>query len=1450
MNTYDNIVLIISNRLEPNFHQPIEIDVDIPHAGAFAYYLTFTPLPKLFHSTGDVPPPSKTRLWYIDVMPHITIQKSTLPLTSLSIISCLSKFMGKFPVDFSRHIAGISERGYNMIHFTPLMMRGDSNSPYSIYDQHTFDKLVFPKGENELEELITMMENDYGVLSLTDVVWNHTANNSKWLEEHPESGYNLLTAPWLKSAFELDTALLQFSSTLKENGLPTKLNSVDDLLKLMDGIKSRMIPNIKLWEFYVCNVEKDCKSAITNWKLNQITDKIDTSNWSLKQKADWIIQKGLIGGDRLGERFRRAINPKISSSLIYSIHGKYDKSNESTAYNTIHDIMNEINLSYYREYDSDMAEILEQLFNRIKYMRIDDNGPKLGFITSESPLIESYFTRLPSNSTTSKHDPDSLNLVNNGWVWAADALKDNAGPKSRVYLRREVIPWGDCVKLRYGDKKEDSPFLWEFMADYTKLMAKHFHGFRIDNCHSTPIHLAEYMIDQARSVRPELVVIAELFSGDEKMDYLFVERLGLSCLIREAMQVWSTAEMSRVIHKHGGKPIGSFEFNTSSSPQQITTSVKEVIHKINKTEVQALLMDCTHDNETPAQRRDARDSLPNAALVAMCSSSIGSVFGYDEIYPQIIDLVHETRLYDSPYSNGLKLHVGKGPGIGSIKRLLNQLHTIMGKDGYDETHVHHDGEYITVHRVHPQSRKGYYLIAHTAYPGYGNGNAGFPSQTLAGTKVSLLGSWNLEVDSSYETKKSITDDKVLLRGLPSSIKDLSDIKITVEGNNSIISLPDKFPPGSIALFETYIPDAERSDGLDKYVTSGIEEVFSSLNHIDLNVILYRCDGEERELIDDGVYNIPNYGPLKYCGLQGWQSIVKDIISNNDIGHPLCEHLRQGTWALEYIVKRLDLLSSKFDHYNNLVKLSTWLKEKFDAIKKLPSFLLPRYFALIIQTVYDAAYNKSISLMSKNIQKGSNFLKSLSMVSVQLTGYMSNASLWPNKSVPSLAAGLPHFASDWARCWGRDIFISMRGLLLCTGRFTDAREHLLSFASVIKHGMIPNLLGSGKSPRYNSRDSVWFFLENLQDYIKLSPEGIDFLKEKVSRRFLPYDDEWFPYDDAKAYSKQSTIEDVIQECLQRHASGMKFREYNAGPSIDSQMKDEGFNININVDWSNGIIFGGNEHNCGTWMDKMGESERANSKGVPGTSRDGAPIEITGLLYSCLKWVNKLNDDGHYKYSGVKKSSDNQTITFKDWSILIKDNFEKCYYIPQTKEEDSKYDLVPTVINKRGIYKDVYRSSKLYREYQLRPNFTITMCVAPDLFNKEHALQALSVVDEKLLGPTGMSTLDPDDSEYRPNYINSEDSTDFNTSKGRNYHQGPEWIWPRGYYLRALLRFKLEESKTKEEKVEVFQQITLRLSGCRDMIQNSPWRGLTELTNQNGSYCQDSVSIWSFFVIVLG
>lgn len=181
----------------------------ISHAGAFVYWIEFD---------GTLPGERvKGREGYFNIDPALRIKSRTpilsdaskplpisqgavlqnelvdLPLDGLSILTVVSKWMGPLS-EWKNHFAEAKDRGYTMLHYPPLQERGESDSPYSIKDQLKYDPSMFADpvgpdgGKVKIEEILKLARDDYGLLSLTDVVLNHTANDSPWLVLHPEAG--------------------------------------------------------------------------------------------------------------------------------------------------------------------------------------------------------------------------------------------------------------------------------------------------------------------------------------------------------------------------------------------------------------------------------------------------------------------------------------------------------------------------------------------------------------------------------------------------------------------------------------------------------------------------------------------------------------------------------------------------------------------------------------------------------------------------------------------------------------------------------------------------------------------------------------------------------------------------------------------------------------------------------------------------------------------------------------------------------------------------------------------------------------------------------------------------------------------------------------------------------------------------------------------------------------
>ena len=104
--------------------------------------------------------------------------------------------------------------------------------------------------------------------------------------------------------------------------------------------------------------------------------------------------------------------------------------------------------------------------------------------------------------------------------------------------------------------------------------------------------------------------------------------------------------------------------------------------------------------------------------------------------------------------------------------------------------------------------------------------------------------------------------------------------------------------------------------------------------------------------------------------------------------------------------------------------------------------------MFILIIYILSYSNLSLFLIRFVTNGSSTVQSLALGHIQLFGHCIDANmpklldddpkLYDSDHSASLAAGLPHFSTGFLRCWGRDTFISLRGLMLVTGQIKNAR----------------------------------------------------------------------------------------------------------------------------------------------------------------------------------------------------------------------------------------------------------------------------------------------------------------------------------------------------------------------------------------------------------------------------
>jgi predicted glycogen debranching enzyme len=174
---------------------------------------------------------------------------------------------------------------------------------------------------------------------------------------------------------------------------------------------------------------------------------------------------------------------------------------------------------------------------------------------------------------------------------------------------------------------------------------------------------------------------------------------------------------------------------------------------------------------------------------------------------------------------------------------------------------------------------------------------------------------------------------------------------------------------------------------------------------------------------------------------------------------------------------------------------------------------------------------------------------------------------------TIIAGYPWFGD-----WGRDTFISLRGICLATGWEAEAGDILLAWAPYVSEGMLPNRFpDQGEEPEYNSVDASLWYIIAVYDFLEAAGDTVD--------------------DDARA-----TLLAAVEAILTGYSKGTRF-----GIIADSD----------------GLLACGQPGVQLTWMDaKVGDWVV--------TPRIGKPVEVQALWLNALALAGEHDPHWHFLF----------------------------------------------------------------------------------------------------------------------------------------------------------------------------------------------------------------------------
>lgn len=289
-----------------------------------------------------------------------------------------------------------------------------------------------------------------------------------------------------------------------------------------------------------------------------------------------------------------------------------------------------------------------------------------------------------------------------------------------------------------------------------------------------------------------------------------------------------------------------------------------------------------------------------------------------------------------------------------------------------------------------------------------------------------------------------------------------------------------------------------------------------------------------------------------------------------------------------------------------------------------------------------------------------------------------------QTLSTIIAGYPWFSD-----WGRDTFIALPGLMLCTGRQAEARDTLQAFANAIKNGLVPNRFDDDDPTcaHYNTVDGSMWFVHSALEYIQLT-------------------------DDHDAW--EQWLAKACVKVVEAYRTGAQAIAHDGKTPLPIAMDGDG------------LIAAGNTNSQLTWMDAAcwGPDGRFHVF----TPRPGKCIEINGLWYSALIRLSETLPD---PFAGERKR-------YAQLAKQVKASFTQTFW-----SDTLGYFIDHLAPSAKSWVADT----------SLRPNQLIACALAHSPVENAHRQRAVQACRERLLTPVGLRTLPTDDDAFHGRYLAS-------------------------------------------------------------------------------------------------